>query len=81
MKKKIVVICAVSMIAAAANRDYVKAESRTIRSNGNLAFGDGSQTAVYSSDIRHLKEELDRLFGEIPDYYNDCGNDSLIGEE
>lgn len=83
MKKKILVICAVSIIvtAAVANHDYVKAESKTIHSYGNLAFGDGSLIAVYSSDIQHLKEELDRLFGEIPNYYNNSDKDSLIGEE
>ena len=83
MKKKILVACAVSIMVTAVvtDHDYAKAESKTIRSYGNLAFGDGSQIAVYSSDIQHLKEELDRLFGEIPSYYNNSDNDSLIGEE
>lgn len=68
MKKRISVICAAGIIAAAAftNHDYVRAESRTIQSRGNLMFGDGSQTAVCSSDIQYLQETLDRLFGEIP---------------
>lgn len=68
MKKKISVICAVSIIAAAllTNYGYARAESRTIQSHGDLMFGDGSQTAVCSSDIQYLKETLDRLFGEIP---------------
>lgn len=70
MKKKILVICAVSIIAVAAvtKQDYVKAESKTIQSRGNLVFGGDGQTAVYSSDIQYLKEELDGLFDEIPNY-------------
>lgn len=68
MKKKILVVCAAGFIitAAAINHEYAKAESKSIQSYGNLAFRDGSQTAVLSSDIQYLKEELDRLFGEIP---------------
>lgn len=68
MKKKILVVCAVSTIitTAVAHHDYARAESKTIQSHGNLMFRDGSQTAVCSSDIQYLKEELDRLFGEIP---------------
>lgn len=83
MKKKILVACAVSIMVTAAvtDHDYAKAESKTIRSYGNLAFGDGSQIAVYSSDIRHLKEELDRLFGEIPSYYKNSDKDSFLEEE
>ena len=67
MKKKISVICAVSIIAAAVltNRGYARAESKAIQSHGNLMFEDGSRTAVCSSDIQYLEEELDRLFGEI----------------
>lgn len=68
MRKKISVICAVGIMvtATAASRNYARAESNTIRSYGNLVFGDGSRTAVYSSDIQYLKGELDGLFGEIP---------------
>lgn len=66
--KKIPVVCAAGMIAAAVlmNHKDAMAESGTIQSHGNLMFRDGSQTAVCSSDIQYLKEELDRLFGEIP---------------
>lgn len=75
MKKKISVICAVGIVTAAAatNRDYARAEANTIISHGNLIFRDGSQTAVYSSDIQYLKGELDGLFGELPNYRNDSG--------
>ena len=70
MKKKILAICAVSIIitAAVTNHGYVRAESKAIQSYGNLVLRDGSQMAIYSSDIQYLKEELDRLFGEIPNY-------------
>lgn len=75
MKKKISVICAVGImtVAAATNRGYARAESNTIISHGNLIFRDGSQTAVYSSDIQYLKGELDGLFGELSNYRNDSG--------
>lgn len=67
MKKKISVICAVSIMAVAAtSRDYARAETKTIHSYGNLVFRDGGQMELYSSDIQYLKGELDRLFGEIP---------------
>lgn len=68
MKKKILAACAVSMIVVMdlTNHDYARAESKTIQSHGNLMFRDGGQTAVFSSDIQYLQEELDRLFGEIP---------------
>ena len=68
MKKKILAICAVGIMVTAALTDHndAKAESKAIQSHGNWIFRDGSQTAVYSSDIQCLKEELDRLFGEIP---------------
>lgn len=68
MRKGILIISAVGIIvtAAATSRDYARAESTAIRSHGNLAFGDNGQITVYSSDIQYLKEELDRLFGEIP---------------
>lgn len=83
MKKKILTICAVSIIATAlvTNHDYVKAESKTIQSRGNLVLRDGSQMAIYSSDIQYLKEELNRLFGEIPNYYNNSDDDSFLEEE
>lgn len=69
MRKKILIISAVGIIvtAAATSHDYVRAESTAIRSHGNLVFGDNGQITVHSSDIQYLKEELDRLFGEIPD--------------
>lgn len=68
MKKKILVVCAACMIVAVAGIDHnqARAESKTIQSYGNLMFRDENQIAVYSSDIQYLKEELDRLFGEIP---------------
>ena len=81
MRRKIFIISAVGIIVTAAvtNHDYAKAQSKVIRSYGNLVFGDGSRIAVYSSDIQYLKEELDRLFGEIPN--NSYDSDPLMEEE
>lgn len=83
MRKKILMICAVSIIATAVvtNQDYAKAASRTIQSYGNLVLRDGSQMAIYSSDVQYLKEELDSLFNELPHYYNNSEDDSFLEEE
>lgn len=83
MKKKILAICAVSIMVTAVvtNHDYVKAASKKIQSYGNLVLRDGRQMAIYSSDIQYLKEELDSLFKELPNYYNNSDDDSFPEEE
>lgn len=83
MKRKILVVSAVSIIVTAviANYDYVKAENpKVIRSQGNLVLEDGSSMAVYSSDIHYLQEEIDYLFRELPNYSNER-NDSILEED
>lgn len=73
MKKRILVISAVSIIVTAivASHGYVNAAavSNTIRSRGNLVLGDGDAMAIYSKDIQYLQDELDMLYRELPYYY------------